>query len=99
MNKIPMSPQTLAENPQLGILAILRDVLVTARLALLEAHMAIWDDLSEASYHGAGAECSVALVHQLDALERTLDAYFETLERERIANWRNRGSGKANEAI
>jgi len=52
MSPSPLNPQTLAENPQLAILAILEDVLEIARLAIVEAHADIWDEQSEASYHG-----------------------------------------------
>lgn len=97
MSPSPLNPETLAENPQLGILAILQGVLENARLALLEAHSDIWDELSEACYHGTGAEYSVAMVHQINALEGTLAGYFESLERERLAHWRRQDSNKPND--
>jgi hypothetical protein len=96
MRKNLLSPQTLAEQPQLAILTTLWQVLGTSRLALLEAHGAIWDEESQAPYHGTGAEYSVALVHQIGALEGTLDGYFVSLERERIACWRSKESNHPN---
>jgi hypothetical protein len=92
----PLSPQTLAEQPQLAVLTILCQVLGTSRLALLEAHGAIWDEESHASYHGTGAEYSVALVHQIGALEGTLSGYFVSLERERIACCKGKESTRSN---
>jgi len=97
MSPSPLNPQTLAENPQLAILAILEDVLEIARLAIVEAHADIWDEQSEASYHGTGAEYSVAMVHQINALEGTLAGYFESLERERLAHWRREDANKPND--
>ena len=99
MSPSPPNPETIAENPQLGILAILQSVLDAARLALLEAHPDIWDDLSIASYHGTGAEYSVAMVHQINALEGTLAGYFESLERERLAYWRRQESNNPNQHL
>jgi hypothetical protein len=78
------------ENPELAVLRTLRTNLCVAELALLAVYPAGSEPTSPKHHFGAQEAYASAILHQIDALEATLDEYVESVRRAR--DWRTRES-------
>jgi hypothetical protein len=87
MNESFPTPIQLNENPELAVLRLLKTNLEVAEVALL----AEYPDCEEPDWerqHSEQEAYVTAILHQIDALEATLDEYAKSIRR--LRSWRNR---------
>lgn len=81
-----LSPERLSENPQLAPLLVLRMLIYVTSLSLTAAHPEVGEDeaLFDPKNHSPLPAYAAAILHQISALEETLNCYSQALEQKRI---------------
>lgn len=83
---VNLSPELLSENPQLAPLLVLRTLLEMTSLSLAAAHPEVREDedLFDPENNSPLPAYAAAILHQITALEETLNCYSHVVEQRRV---------------